>query len=74
MPMTKEQSFKKDLMNMMMAGHPDDAKEASMILSSLAKAKRIGTYEADLAQLLKNYTPMKKEAAEVEKAEEEEAL
>eukprot|EP00414_Alexandrium_minutum_P007424 CAMPEP_0113827948 /NCGR_PEP_ID=MMETSP0328-20130328/5027_1 /TAXON_ID=39455 /ORGANISM="Alexandrium minutum" /LENGTH=67 /DNA_ID=CAMNT_0000795947 /DNA_START=30 /DNA_END=233 /DNA_ORIENTATION=- /assembly_acc=CAM_ASM_000350 len=61
MPMTKVQAVKKELLAAILHGSEETQGEAARMVSSLAKAKRLGTLDAELADLAKNMNVEKKE-------------
>eukprot|EP00416_Gambierdiscus_australes_P031963 CAMPEP_0171090040 /NCGR_PEP_ID=MMETSP0766_2-20121228/28424_1 /TAXON_ID=439317 /ORGANISM="Gambierdiscus australes, Strain CAWD 149" /LENGTH=70 /DNA_ID=CAMNT_0011547983 /DNA_START=57 /DNA_END=269 /DNA_ORIENTATION=+ len=70
MPMTKIQAVKKELLAGLISGNPDVEAEAAKMLASLAKAKRLGTIDAELADLAKRMPA----ATKSEAVKDEEAL
>eukprot|EP00408_Alexandrium_pacificum_P064880 CAMPEP_0171178338 /NCGR_PEP_ID=MMETSP0790-20130122/12701_1 /TAXON_ID=2925 /ORGANISM="Alexandrium catenella, Strain OF101" /LENGTH=67 /DNA_ID=CAMNT_0011643259 /DNA_START=84 /DNA_END=290 /DNA_ORIENTATION=- len=54
MPMNKTQAVKKELLAAILHGSEEVQGEAARIVSSLAKGKRLGTLDEELAELAKN--------------------
>eukprot|EP00413_Alexandrium_margalefii_P031332 CAMPEP_0204569886 /NCGR_PEP_ID=MMETSP0661-20131031/38004_1 /ASSEMBLY_ACC=CAM_ASM_000606 /TAXON_ID=109239 /ORGANISM="Alexandrium margalefi, Strain AMGDE01CS-322" /LENGTH=69 /DNA_ID=CAMNT_0051578033 /DNA_START=65 /DNA_END=274 /DNA_ORIENTATION=+ len=63
MPMTKTQAVKKELLAALLHGGEEVQGEAARMVSSLAKGKRLGTLDAELAELSKRMAVSEKKEA-----------
>eukprot|EP00409_Alexandrium_fundyense_P004701 CAMPEP_0185900776 /NCGR_PEP_ID=MMETSP0196C-20130402/246_1 /TAXON_ID=2932 /ORGANISM="Alexandrium fundyense, Strain CCMP1719" /LENGTH=68 /DNA_ID=CAMNT_0028619309 /DNA_START=119 /DNA_END=325 /DNA_ORIENTATION=+ len=68
MPMNKIQAVKKEILNAILNGSEETQAEAAKMASSLAKAKRLGTLDEELAELAKRLSVEKKEVAPKEES------